>query len=307
MGSRKLDKGEFVKITFGMIVLNGNQVLKQVLESVYPYAHQILVAEGPVNYWQQKGVFTSTDGTNEILDNFPDPDNKLKVIHSQYQEKDQQCNAYIPYMKEDTDYLWNLDCDEVFKPDDVCKLMEVLEKEKYTSVGFKSCTFYGGFTHVMGGFEENAEFIRIKKVYPGSYWATHRPPTIAHKIENPMPEKHLNFNFLNEHYGIKMYHYSYTFPYQVYNKLKYYREFVNTYNCIDNYFENVYLPWVLGDENQKSKIEEIYNGVHEFKNRESARTRMFDGQHPEVILKDMEVLKNKFNIQLEELRGIYGR
>jgi hypothetical protein len=295
-----------MKIAFGMIILNGNQVLQEAIESIYPYAYQILVAEGPVKYWQDKGVTTSTDGTNEILDNFPDPDNKIKIIHSQYHEKDQQCNAYIPFMKDDVDYLWNLDCDEVFKPNDVEKLISILESEKYTSVGFKSCTFYGGFDRIMGGFEENAEFIRVKKVYPGSYWATHRPPTIAHKVSPTLPEKHLDFNYLYNKHDIRMYHYSYTFPYQVHNKLKYYRDFVNTYNCVDNYFINVYLPWVIGDEKQKQNIEDKYNGVHEFKNREHARTRLFDGQHPDVILKNMDCLKDKFNQQLNDLRQLYG-
>ncbi len=39
-----------MKITFGMIVFNGNYVLEEVLASVYPYAHQILIAEGPVQF-----------------------------------------------------------------------------------------------------------------------------------------------------------------------------------------------------------------------------------------------------------------
>ena len=215
-----------MKITFGMIVLNGDQVLEEALSSVYPYAHQILIAEGPVSYWQQQGYTTSVDGTNEILDSFPDPDNKITIVHSKYLEKDDQCNTYMNYLKPDTDYIWNLDCDEVFKPEDIETIIKLLEAEKYTSVGFKSLTFYGGFDNYLTGFEENAEFMRIRKVYPGSYWKTHRPPTIAHKIDNPWPEKHLDCNYLAENYGVRMYHYSYVFPDQVFNKIKYYEEFL---------------------------------------------------------------------------------
>ena len=223
-----------MKITFGMIVLNGDQVLEETLASVYPYAHQILIAEGPVGYWQQQGYTTSVDGTNQILENFPDPENKVKIIHSQYLEKDDQCNAYMEFLDDETDYIWNLDCDEVFKPKDIEKVINLLETERYTSVGFKSVTFYGGFDKCLGGFEEGAEFMRIRKVYPGSYWATHRPPTIAHKIDNPWPEKHLNFDELAEKHGVRMYHYSYVFPDQVFNKLKYYKEYLSGNNCIDN-------------------------------------------------------------------------
>ena len=77
-----------MKIAFGIIVFNGNYVLKEVLESIYPYANQILIAEGPVQFWQDEGYSQSIDGTIELIDNFPDPDNKIKVVHGQYVEKD---------------------------------------------------------------------------------------------------------------------------------------------------------------------------------------------------------------------------
>lgn len=289
-----------MKITFGMIVLNGDQVLEETLASVYPYAHQILIAEGPVSYWQQQGYTTSADGTNDILNSFPDPDNKIKIVHSQYTEKDDQCNAYMQFLDDETDYIWNLDCDEVFKPEDIETVISLLEKERYTSVGFKSITFYGGFDHYLSGFEEGAEFIRIRKVYPGSYWQTHRPPTIAHKIDNPWPEKHLNFNDLADNYGVRMYHYSYVFPDQVYNKIKYYKEYLSKENCIDNYFGQVYLPWVTGDEQQRQAIEQRYHGVHEFKPayRGKCFTKEFTGEHPQVVKNNLDKLKEKFNNQL---------
>ena len=289
-----------MKITFGMIVLNGDQVLEEALSSVYPYAHQILIAEGPVSYWQQQGYTTSVDGTNEILDSFPDPDNKITIVHSKYLEKDDQCNTYMNYLKPDTDYIWNLDCDEVFNPEDIETIIKLLEAEKYTSVGFKSLTFYGGFDNYLTGFEENAEFMRIRKVYPGSYWKTHRPPTIAHKIDNPWPEKHLDCNYLAENYGVRMYHYSYVFPDQVFNKIKYYEEFLNKTHCIKDYFNQVYLPWVTGSSEQRRDIEEKYLGVHEWtpNSRGECYTAPFTSEHPEIIKSNIQQLKDKFNKQL---------
>lgn len=292
-----------MKISFGMIVLNGNYVLEQVLESVYEFAHQILIAEGPVRYWQGQEVATSTDGTNEILDNFRDPQNKIKVFHSQYGEKTEQANAYMGALADDADFVWNLDCDEVFKPEDIEKVFSLLGTHNYTSAGFKSCTFYGGFHDILGGFEEGSEFIRVRKVYPGSYWSTHRPPTIAHvgplnyKHVVALPEKHLGMDELADSHAVRMYHYSYVFPEQVRQKLSYYKAAVSTYNCIDNYFEEVYLPWVLG---RRQAVEDKYDGVHEFKPsyRGSCRTKPFEGKHPDIILRDYGKLKNKFNEQL---------
>lgn len=293
-----------MKIAFGMIVLNGNYVLKEVLESVYPYANQILIAEGPVNWWQEQGVTTSTDGTNEIIDNFPDPENKIIIIHSTYKEKDEQCQAYMQYLKDDNDYIWNIDSDEIFKKEDIEKVIELLDKEKYTTVSFKSLSFYGGFENVISGFEEDVPFIRIRKIYPGSYWATHRPPTIAHKSGTQiLSEKLLDFNTLSSIYGIRMYHYSYVFPDQVCQKIKYYKNAISKEVSIDNYFDEVYLPWVLTkDKKERFEIEKKYNGVHEFKpgNRTQTYTRKFDREHPDVILKSLDNLKDKFREQLEK-------
>ena len=169
-----------MKIAFGMIVFEGDYVLKECLEFVYPFAEQILIAEGPVRFWQEQGKTTSEDNTNDILHNFPDPDNKIKIVHGQFSEKDEQCNAYMQFLNDDVDYFWQIDSDELWKAEDIKKIIKVLEKERYTSVDVKSCSFYGGFDRYIGGFErQKGNFHRIFKVYPGSYWQTHRPPTMA--------------------------------------------------------------------------------------------------------------------------------
>lgn len=295
-----------MKIAFGMIVLNGNYVLEECIRSIYPYANQILIAEGPVQYWQDQGLAGSTDGTREVLRSIPDPDNKIQIVHGQFSEKDDQCNAYMQMLKPDNDYIWNLDCDEIFKPQDVETIMGLLDEYKITSVGFRSRSFYGGFDHVLGGFEEGAEFMRIRKIYPGSYWATHRPPTIAHTVsrEKQWPERHLGHDALDQQFGVRMYHYSYVFPQQVKQKVSYYKSAVSKENCIDNYFENIYLPWVTGSQSTRSRIEEEYDGVHEFKPnvRGSCKTKLFEEEHPQIILDNMDKLKNKFQEQLDELR-----
>ncbi len=292
-----------MKVAVGMIVFNGNYVLRETLESVYPYVDQILIAEGPVTFWQEQGYKTSDDGTNDIIDNFPDPDDKIKIVHGQFSEKDDQCNAYMQHLDEDIDYIWNVDSDEVFKPEDIELLFQILNsnliaEKPFTSVGFKSVTFYGGFDDVLGGFEEGAEFIRMRKVYPGSYWSTHRPPTVAHKIHSPHPERHLDFNTLADAYGIRMYHYSYVFPDQVSQKVKYYKEKISKNNCIDNYFESIYLPWVYNQN--RNSIESAHRGVHEFKPeyRGDCYTKPFAGTHPEVVQKNISELKEKFQRQL---------
>jgi len=115
-----------------------------------------------------------------------------------------------------------------------------------------------------------------------------------------MPEKHLDFNFLADNYGVRMYHYSYVFPDQVFNKIKYYEEFLNKSHCIKDYFNQVYLPWVTGSEEQRKNIEQKYLGVHEWtpNSRGPCYSAPFTSEHPEIIQNNLHQLKNKFNRQL---------
>lgn len=288
------------KITFGMIVFESDFVLQECLEQVYPIAHQIVIAEGPVDYWQRQGRTTSTDRTNEILHSLPDPDKKITIIHGQYKEKDEQCKAYIDSIKSDTEYLCNLDADEIYKSKDLDILSDYLSQENPTSVGVQSCTFYGGLSKYLTGFEQNTDnFLRIFKYIPGSTWLTHRPPTMNYP-EN-IRQKHIPSNQFYNDTGIQMYHYSYVFPDQVYKKISYYKDSVSKQNCIDNYFENIYLPWMNGNDSIKSEIERRYLGVHEFRPqlRGPCYTKNFADKHPESIDSKKTYLLNKIQSQLK--------
>jgi hypothetical protein len=73
------------RITFGMIVLNGEPFTRYNLRSIYPWAHQIIVVEGACR--SAAAVATgnghSVDGTLEVLRRFQreeDPEHKLTVV-----------------------------------------------------------------------------------------------------------------------------------------------------------------------------------------------------------------------------------
>ena len=287
-----------------MIVFEGDFVLRQCLEQVYPHASQILIAEGPVTYWQEEGRTTSTDTTNSILQNFPDPENKIKIVHGQFKGKDEQCNAYIKHLSTETDFLWMIDSDEIYKTQDIEATFNFLKEVSPTSVGIRSCSFFGGFGHYLTGFEQNVDnFLRIFKVTPGSTWVTHRPPTMGHLKD--IDKKHIDSEFFLALTGVQIYHYSYTFPKQVYNKMRYYKAKVSRDNCIDGYFDKIYLPWVTAStEGERKEIEEKYKGVHEFKPeiRGACFTRPFEGVHPEAIEKSLPDLKQRFYTELEEVQ-----
>lgn len=286
-----------MKITFAMIVFNGEMFLKQVLEQIYPFAHQIVISEGTVAYWRDKGFTTSTDGTNKILQEFPDPDGKITVVHGSYNEKTELCRAYMPYIKPDTDYLWTIDSDEVFKAFDIAKVITFLKTEKPGSVGFQSNTFFGGFNHILTGFERDHSFKRILKYVHGCTYVDHRPPTLSSETGPAISGKEL---FLRT--GVEMYHYSYVSPKQVFEKIQYYKESLSKNNCIDNYFQEIWLAWVRGNDEVKHTIEAKWKGVHEFvpSYRGDCYTQRCTGEHPESIEASLPQLEDQFFKQLKQ-------
>jgi len=136
----------------------------------------------------------------------------------------------------------------------------------------------------------------------GSTWLTHRPPTIKYPENSNIRKKHIDSEKLFDATGIQMYHYSYVFPDQVFKKINYYKDSVSRQNCIDDYFETVYLPWVMATEGKRKKIEQGYLGVHEFKPeiRGECYTSKFEHQHPESISRNMDILKKRFDEQLKK-------
>lgn len=291
-----------MKITIGIIVFNGDFFLKQVLDSVYPFAHAICIAEGPVNYFVKNGIKRSTDDTIELLQNYHDPKRKISRVHGSYTEKDDQCRAWFKNAPSDTDYVLCVDADEVHSSENIEKLILFLEKEQPTSVGFQSNSFYGGFDRIIGGFEREHSFKRVLKYVKGCEYRTHRQPTLSFN-GNDIAGNDILGQQLYEQTGIEMWHGSYVSPKGVYEKIQYYENAVIAKgNCIPQYYKDVYLKWVMGNEEAKQEIENKYGGVHEFvypAARGECRTLPFTGQHPQAIVKSMPELQDKFFKQLK--------
>jgi len=282
-----------------MITFNSDFVLKQCLEQLYPWVDQILISEGCVGFWAKKGFTTSTDRTNEIIHSFPDPLNKIQIVHGVYKEKTDQSNAIMSLVDPETDYILQVDSDEVYKTADIIKLKEFLEEVKPTSIDIRSTTFYGSFDTVLTGFEAKAgNFHRVFKYCKGATWFSHRPPRLTCDYDHPL---HVNGDELFDYTGITMMHYSYLFPSQVKQKMEYYSQSLNLTNCIPNYFENVYVRWVKGDKVEKFLVERDYRGLQEFIRRDDCYSAKFRGEHPESIRMDMKPLLQRLNKEIDAL------
>ncbi len=296
-----------MKISVGICILNSDFFLPQVLESVYNHAHAICIAEGPVKFWQEQGLTTSTDRTNDILASFPDPENKIKVIHGKFLEKTEQCQAWFSLVPHDTDYVLCVDADEVHSPENLTKLIDYLQREKPTDVGFMSESFYGGFDRVIGGFERGHSFKRVLQYQPGCQYLTHRQPTLSLNGKE-ISGRSVSGTRLFQDTGISMWHGSYVSAFGVWSKLKYYESaIIAAGQCIPDYFNSVWLPWVM-EPSRRPDIETMYKGVQEFKpaTRGEAYTQPFTGNHPPVIERDMKKLINLFWAEVNSFQSTGG-
>lgn len=270
------------RITFGIIVLNGEPFTRYTLRSLYPFAHEIIVVEGAT--LTAADIATpdghSTDGTLKALYRFKaeeDPENKVQIVtrNGFWGEKDEQSQAYAE--RATGDYLWQVDIDEFYKSEDMRTLLEMLRDDpEITSVSFKMITFWGGFDYITDGWylRQGAEiYHRLFKWGAGYRYATHRPPT----VHNPQGQDLRQIKWVNGHElykrGVQLYHYSVLFPKQVSDKAKYYAagpwgEYSDGIVrwASENFFTTIQRPF------------QVHN-VHMY----PSWIRRFRGQHPEQI------------------------
>lgn len=208
-----------------MIALNGMPFVIPCLRAVYEFAHEILVVEGAVQAAADQATSDghSIDGTLDALRSFPDPQDKLKLFTRDgfWSEKDEMCNEYIHHCT--GDYIWQIDCDEFYQPDDIAAIVEMLRNQPdTTSVSFQPITFFGGFDTVAVGGRRDEPYQRIKKYYPGAHYLTHRPPTVLTPSGERMRDIHELHAYDLARRGIFMYHYAYVLADQVRRKVEYY-------------------------------------------------------------------------------------
>jgi len=226
-----------IKITFGMIVLNGEPFIGYNLRSLYPFAFQIIVVEGACPAAAKVATTNghSKDGTLERLLRFKeeeDPDNKLVIVTAEldghtdgfWSEKDEMSRAYA--RRATGNYLWQVDSDEFYKPEDMRVVLKMLESDPSISeASFRTLTFWGGLNYRVDGVLlrlGDQDFHRLFSWKPGYRYLTHRPPTVVDECgENVKNVKNISADQLAQK-GIFLYHYEYLLPIQVENKAEYY-------------------------------------------------------------------------------------
>lgn len=214
-----------------MIVLNGEPFIPYNLRALYPFAHQIIVVEGAVrsaaHYATTNGH--SLDNTLQLLRHFKqneDPADKVILITRDdfWDEKDEMSQAYA--QRATGDYLWQVDADEFYRPQDIEKVMSLLRHNPNISgMSFKMTTFWGSPLYCVDGLylRQGANvYHRLFKWGAGYTYSSHRPPT----VHNPQGVDLRRLKWLSAEetarLGITLYHYSLLFPKQVLAKSDYY-------------------------------------------------------------------------------------
>jgi len=237
-----------VRITAGMIVLNGEPFIAYSLRAIYDVVDEIIVVEGAV----QKAMFaanpdgSSKDRTVEIIKNFPDPDGKITLVRGRWKGKLEQSQEYM--RRATGDYVWIVDSDEMYLPEDIAHVKQMLEDDpEITVVSFYERAFWHNLhTQLVGppweGVRE-AVFYRLFKRVPGARFTTHRPPTVVGDDGVNLVEKKLVRANEMRRRGVFLFHYSYVDAGQVKQKIEYYRRRGSKNAGPPDWFERVYLAW----------------------------------------------------------------
>ena len=223
--------GELPRVSFGIIVLNGEPFTRYCLRALYAFAYEIIVVEGACE--KAAAIATpdghSTDGTLETLYRFKaeeDPEDKVQIVVRDgfWSEKDEQSQAYAE--RAIGDYLWQVDIDEFYQPDDMRAVLGMLRNDpEITAVSFKEMPFWGGFDYIADGWYLRRRAKSIHRLFrwgPGYRYVTHRPPAVHDSSGRDLRSvKWISGEELARR-GILLYHYSLLFPKQVIEKCEYY-------------------------------------------------------------------------------------
>jgi glycosyltransferase involved in cell wall biosynthesis len=302
-------KNELPKITFGIIVLNGEPFVRYCLRSIYPFAHEIIVVEG--GHEDVKSVCTSDghsiDSTLDTLYKFKeeeDTENKLTIVtrNGFWPHKDELGRSRTPqsraYAERATgDYLWQIDIDEFYKKEDMEYVIRMLNKRPdITAVTFPTYTFWGDINYMSDSWalRRGAQFYnRLFKWHTKYQYLTHEPPTVVDENGIDLHKKKLISGKKMKKRNIYMYHYSLLFPWQVEQKVRVYKE-EKPEECsgIIEWAENNYFKL----ENPK-RVHNLYQFP--------SWLQRFKGTHPEQVLCMMRDIKEgKLNAELRRTDDI---
>jgi len=294
-----------IKITFGMIVLNGEPFLHYNLRSLYPFAHQIIVVEGacPSATEVASADGHSIDGTLRTLQEFKnnyDPEDKLVIVTAEdegypngfWVDKTQMSQAYA--RRTTGNYLWQIDSDEFYHERDMERLIAFLQEKMPDAVSFPQITFWGGFDYIVDSFylirDGAFEYHRLFAWKPGYHYKTHFPPTVVDEQGVDLRRKLWIRACELRKMKIFLYHYSLLFPQQVFSKVRYYKR--RNKSNIDSWEQSVY-----------RRLENPFRAHNVYWH--IGWLERYQGEHPFAIqLMKKDIQDGKIQVELRDCRDV---
>ncbi len=295
-GSQPQPAARIPRVTFGIIVLNGEPFTRYCLRSLYPFAHEIIVVEG--GHEDTSAVATpdghSIDGTLEALRKFKsdeDPLDKVRIVTRDgfWQKTDElgnhrthQSRAYAE--RATGDYLWQVDIDEFYHPSSMAAVLQMLGRDpEITAMSFNTLPFWGGLAYVSDGWywrRGHREFHRLFKWGPGYRYVTHEPPLVHDEQGRDVRSlKWLNGDEMSSR-GIVMHHYDHLFPKQVSQKAAVYSsEKPRSHADVVRWAEESYL-----------RLGHPYHVERHYKH--PAWLERYSGAHPPEVLRMMQDVRS---------------
>jgi FkbM family methyltransferase len=290
------------RITFGIIVLNGQPFTRYVMEALYPFAHEIIVVEGAAPAAQNIATADghSRDGTLDELRRIKaeeDPEDKITIVTAEDEgrpdgwwtgEKHEQSRAYAK--RATGNWLWQVDIDEFYRAEEMERVIAMLRADpSITAVTFKQLTFWGGLGYRTDGWylRRGATYYhRLFRWSPGYEYTTHRPPTVRDPTGVDLRDGHWIRGQTLARQGIHLYHYSLLLPKQVIEKCDYYSKVTFTKRpaavaWAEDAFLRLSRPWRVHNVYDYPSWLERYAGPHP-----DAVVRMVDAlarDHPDQL------------------------
>jgi glycosyltransferase involved in cell wall biosynthesis len=244
-----------MRITAGMIVLNGEPFVGHSLRAIYDFADEIIVIEGAVEnaMFAARPDGSSADRTVEIIRALPDPDRKITLVQGRWRDKVEQSNAYLA--RATGDYVWQVDSDEMYLPEDLAAVRAMLNEDPaITMVTFYCRPFWHNLHTQLVGPPWETVYRRVFKRVPGARFVSHRPPTVVGADGRDLATLRMVRANEMRRRGLFMFHYSFVDPEQVRRKIEYYRRLGFACAGPPDWYDRVYMGWL----DDPAAVEEKY-------------------------------------------------
>jgi hypothetical protein len=275
-----------MKISVGILVVNGRPFIEAQLNNLYDLAHEIVISEGGDKFWKEKhGHYRSNDGTIEIIKKYPDPQNKIKLIQRNWTNKNEMSHFYSRNMT--GDIIYNVDIDEFMTIGDIKTVCKRLLKSRADYASVPHMVFFGDFDTILTMRHSDRWCVvpRIFKRARGKLMH-HLPPGYALPSGKMtgctgMPVK--------ANTDASIYHYSWIYKKAVREKIAYYAFRIK--DCIRPTFMDMF-------ENFEARREQLIKDQINVRptDQDAQYLKALSVKHPkfvEDIKKDLEILGNK--------------